>query len=238
LWVGECANGASSAKDCPINNDTGMSCLTSTDWFARGAFKVKTHKVGGTTGTRYNLGIEARGVTGGKNYNGGTRQSTAATFNQTANDGWQVGGAPVQPSFWNTYEIHVNPPVPGQPVTTAATAPKCMGCPPAGSSVYYTNAIPNTDGLHETFPIKFKATLPVLGGSTIYLVIHDSNCLGQQNCGENPDANAMCNASRTVDLSGMSPLPANFVQPYTTPHTPNPWLPQWLLIDVQSVTQM
>jgi hypothetical protein len=188
------------------------------------------------------LNIEARGVTGGKNYNGGMRQSTAATFNQTANDGWHVGGA-ATPTLWNTYEIHVNPPVPGVPVTTAATVPKCTGCPAAGGNVYYTNSIPNTDTIHATYPVKFKASFPVMGGGTISLVIHDSNCLGQQNCGPDTAAGAMCvqpapNGPRTVDLSGMSPLPPNFVQPYEQANNPIPWHPQWLLFDVQSVTQM
>jgi hypothetical protein len=224
-------------KDCPIQNDTGMACITNTaDFNALGAFKIKTHKVGGTPGTKYMINFEGRGVTGGKNYNGGMRQSTAATFNQTGNDGWEVGGAPT-PTKWNTYEIHVNPPVPGQPVTTAANAPKCTGCPPAGSNIYYTNAIPNTDGVHETFPIKFKASFPVLGGSTITLLIHDSNCLGQQNCGDNPAIDALCNQSRTIDISGMSPQPTPFVQPYSMTRG-NVWYPQWLLFDVQSVSQM
>jgi hypothetical protein len=29
-----------------------------------------------------------------------------------------------------------------------------------------------------------------------------------------------------------------FKQPVSQPHTPNPWYPQWLLFDVQTVTQM
>jgi hypothetical protein len=243
LWVGDCGAAAGSGKDCPILNDTGTACITNTaDFNALGAFKLKTHRVGGTPGTKYMINFEARGITGGKEYTGGTRQSTAATFNQTANDGWRVGGVPT-PSKWNTYEIHVSPPVPGQPVTPANQAPKCTGCPQAGDNVYYTNSIPNTDGVHETFPIKLKASFPVLGGGTITLLIHDSNCLGQQNCGADDNAAAMCVVPpplgpRTMDISGMSPSPPNFIQPYSQPHAPDPWHPQWLLFDVQSVTQM
>lgn len=244
LWVGDCAAGSGSGKDCPINSNNGNpTCnLNTTDFFALGAFQVKTHKVGGTPGTKYMINFEARGVTGGKDYTGGTRQSTEATFNQMGNDGWRVGGVPT-PSKWNTYEIHVTPPVPGQPVTVANQVPKCMGCPPAGDNVYYTNSIPNTDAVHETYPIKIKASFPVLGGGLITLIVHDSNCLGQQNCGPDDNANAMCiepppAGPRTMDLSGLSPQPANFIQPYTQAHTPNPWYPQWLYFDVQSVTQM
>ena len=55
----------------------------------------------------------------------GTRQSTATTFNQMSNDGWRVGGLPTD-SKWNTYEIHVSPPVPGQPVNNQNLT--CAGC--------------------------------------------------------------------------------------------------------------
>ena len=156
-----------------------------------------------------------------------------------ANDGWRAGGLPT-PSKWNTYEIHVSPPVPGQPVNMQALT--CTGCPGAGDNVYYTNSIPNTDGVHETFPIKLTASFPVLGGGTITLVIHDSNCLGQQNCGPDPDQAAMCiqpapGGPRTMDISGMLPAPMPFVQPYTQTRG-NVWYPQWLLFDVKSVTQM
>jgi hypothetical protein len=240
LWTGKCATGAGSGKDCPIYSDSATSCVTNNDFYTRGAFQVKTHKVGGTTGTKYMINFEARGVTGGKEYTGGTRQSTATTFNQTGNDGWRVGGLPTD-SKWNTYEIHVSPPVPGQPLNMQKLT--CTGCPAGMDNVYYTNSVPNTDGVHETFPMKFTASFPVLGGGTITLVIHDSNCLGQQNCGPDPDANAMCvqpapGGPRTMDISGMSPPPMNFVQPYSQANTPNPWYPQWLLFDVKTVTQM
>jgi hypothetical protein len=240
LWTGKCAAGAASGKDCPIYSDSASSCVTNNDFYTRGAFQIKTHRVGGTTGTKYMINFEARGVTGGKEYTGGTRQSTATTFNQTGNDGWRVGGLPTD-SKWNTYEIHVTPPVPGQPLNMQKLT--CTGCPQGMDNVYYTNSIPNTDGVHETFPIKLTASFPVLGGGTITLVIHDSNCLGQQNCGPDPDSAAMCvqpapGGPRTIDISGLSPAPMNFVQPYSQANTPNPWYPQWLLFDVKSVAQM
>jgi hypothetical protein len=240
LWNGKCATGAGSGKDCPIYSDSATSCVTNNDFYTRGAFQIKKHTVGGTPGTKYMINFEARGVTGGKEYTGGMRQSTATTFNQTGNDGWRVGGLPTD-SKWNTYEIHVSPPVPGQPLNMQKLT--CTGCPQGMDNVYYTNSVPNTDGVHETFPMKFTASFPVLGGGTITLVIHDSNCLGQQNCGPDPDANAMCvqpapGGPRTIDISGMTPQPMNFVQPYQQANTPNPWYPQWLLFDVKTVTQM
>lgn len=235
LWVGTCADANGSFKDCPVLNDTGKACATSTDFFALGAFRVNKHTVGGTPGTKYMINFDARGITGGKSYNGGTRQSTDNAFNQTGNDGWYVGGLPTA-TKWNTYEIHVSPPVPGQPVNNQALT--CDNCPKGPDNVYYTNALNGgADGTHETFPIKLSASFPVLGGGTITLVIHDSNCLAQQNCGTNTDPQAMCEAPRSIDLTGLAPQPAGFKQPYTEAHTPNAWYPQWLLFDVKSVTQ-
>jgi hypothetical protein len=235
LWVGTCGDAASTTKDCPIGSTAGTSCVqTGTDFYALGAFQTHTHKVGGTPGTKYMISFDARGITGGKTYNSGTKQSTDLMFNQTGNDGWYAGGLPT-PTKWNTYEIHVSPPVPGVPVNTQKLT--CTGCPPVPDNVYYTNSLDGADMLHETFPIKFSASFPVLGGGTITLVIHDSNCLGQQNCGPNPDQAAMCDAPRTMDLTGLGAQPpAGFTQPYTQAHNPNPWHPQWLLFDVKSVT--
>jgi hypothetical protein len=236
LWVGTCGDANSTTKDCPIVNDTGASCTTSTDFFVEGAFKLHTHKVGGTPGTKYMINFEARGITGGKTYNGGMKQSTDQTFNQTGNDGWYAGGLPTV-SKWNTYEIHVTPPVPGVAVNTQALT--CPGCPTPPDNVYYTNSLNGgADGTHETFPIKFTASFPVLGGGTITLIVHDSNCLAQQNCGPNPDQAAMCDMPRSMDLTGLTVQPpAGFKQPYTQTHAPNPWYPQWLLFNVKSVTQ-
>jgi hypothetical protein len=236
LWVGQCADAVGNGKDCPIQSSMGTACSSSTDWFAAGAFKVQTHTIGGTPGTKYLLEVDFRGVTGGKNYNGGTRQSSATAYSQTENDGWYAGGLPTQ-TKWNTYEVHVTPPVPGQPVNEQKLT--CTGCPTPPDNVYYTNSIAgNADGTHATFPVKSTAKFPVLGGGTITLIIHDSNCLGQQNCGPNTDASAMCTEPRSVDLTGMMPPPpSTFTQPLAQPHTPNPWYPQWLFLDVKSVTQ-
>ncbi len=238
FWVGKCGDAQSTTKDCPVLSDVGAGCNTSAtmNWFETGAFKVATHKVGGTVGAKYIINFDARGMTGGKHYDGGTRQGTDTMYNQTGNDGWYAGGTPSQ-TKWNTYEIHVSPPVPGVPVSTEKLV--CTNCPSGPDNVYYTNAFGGTvDGTHEVFPVKFSASFPVLGGGTITLVIHDSNCLAQQNCGTNEDFAAMCDAPRAMDLSGFGGVPpAAFVQPYSQQHTPNNWYPQWLLFDVKSITQ-
>jgi hypothetical protein len=201
-----------SATTCPNAN--------ATDWNQRGAIRNVTHTVGGTSGTKYTINFEVRGVLGTKCYQGGTPASTTLISDvegSTGNNGWYVGGTPIE-SLWNTYEIHVSPAVTG------------------AANVYYLNAFPNNSGYcekHETFVMKYTASFPVLGGGTITLTIHDSNCLGQQNCGA-PDSQPTCASPRSVDLTGMSPAPpSTFSQPYVQS---NGFHPQWVFFDVKTVT--
>jgi hypothetical protein len=239
LWVGKCSDATTMGKDCPIWNDANTCPSTSAtaNYFTRGAFQTHKHTVGGTPGTKYMVTFEARGVTGGKTYTGGTQQTPATTYSQTDNDGWYSGGLPTD-GTWNTYELHVTPPVPGVPVNNQALT--CTDCPTPPDNVYYLNSMPTADTIHVTLPMKFTGSFPVLGGGTITLIVHDSNCLGQQNCGPDTSgsSSAMCNAARKIDLSGLAVQPpAGFTQPYTQAHNPNPWYPQWLFFNVTSVTQ-
>jgi hypothetical protein len=226
LWVGNCAPGSAAGLDCPILDDNNQCPNPSAAFPTQGAFKNFTHTVGGTTGTKYTINFEVRGVAGGKCYTGGTPRATALgpdPEGPTGNDGWYVGGTPIV-SKWNTYEIHVTPPVPGAVMSAN------------NDNVYYLNSFPSTSAFcerHETFVMKYMASFPVVGGGSIKMVIHDSNCLGQQNCGA-PDSQPMCTSPRTVDLAGMSPQPAS--PPSAQPYTQNGFHPQWLLFDVKTVT--
>ena len=221
-WEGTCANGTQSGLDCPLADDTtptGCPNSTASDYNTRGAFKNKTLAVKGTTGTQYTINFEVRGVVGTRCYTGGTPAAAALGSNpETTNNGWYVGGTPTD-SKWNTYEIHVSPAVPG------------------AANVYYLNAFPNTPSgwceKHETFPMKYTASFPVMGGGTIKFTIHDSNCLGQQNCG-GPDSQPSCASPRKIDVSGMPK--STFTQPVTNVYGSTTFYPQWLLFDVTSVT--
>jgi hypothetical protein len=221
LWIGLCANGAASALDCPLNDDiSGGTCPmpNAADYNMRGAFRNFTHNVGGTAGTKYTITFEVRGVAGTRCYTCGTPAVPALSPDpEVNNNGWYVGGTPTTDSHWNSYEIHVNPPVPG------------------AANVYYMNAFPNGPFCekHETFPFKYTASFPVMGGGTLKMTIHDSNCLAQQNCGA-PNNQPTCKSPRTIDLTGMSPQPpAPFAQPYVQT---NAFHPQWLFFNVKSVT--
>jgi hypothetical protein len=228
MWTGTCSNGSLTGLDCPLLPLTGTAACpnpNSTDYTTQGLFRTTTFNVKGTTGAQYTVNFEARGILGTRCYTGGKPQVATLSSNpETNNNGWYVGGQPVAPSKWNTYEIHVSPAVPG---SGAANPIK------AGEDVYFMNAFPYppvTYGLdtyceaHETFPMKYTASFKVTGGGTISLVLHDSNCLGQMNCG-GPDRQSTCANPRTMDLTGMSPPPASFTQPYKQS---NGFYPQWV----------
>jgi len=233
MWIGTCSDGPQTGLDCPLLPLTGGACpnATSTDFNTQGVFRSVPHTVGGTSGTQYTINFEVRGILGTKCYTGGKARTPGLSASpEVSNDGWYEGGSPV-PSKWNTYEIHVKP-----AVGTTNLNPRDQT-----ENIYYLNAFPYppiTIGkdtwceMHETFPMKYTASFPVMGGGTITLTLHDSNCLGQMNCG-GPDLQTSCANPRTMDLTGMSPQPASFTQPYKQS---NGFYPQWVLFDVKTVT--
>jgi hypothetical protein len=220
LWVGTCSAGAGAGLDCVINNDMGQcpNTANNTPFASRGAFRTKIIDVKGDPTKKYMINFEVRGVAGGKYYTGGRQRTTTGyTAGPAGNDGWYEGGTPTD-SRWNTYEMYVEPKVDGAP------------------NSYFFNAFPTAsgyDGRHETYVMNYKASFPAMGGSKLRFVIHDSNCLGQQNCGQTTQNQQQCTNPRSVPLTGMMPQPpAGFTQPYKT----SDFHPQWLFFDVQSVT--
>jgi hypothetical protein len=136
-----------------------------------------------------------------------------------ANNTWYVGGQQANDSIWNTYELHISPPVPG------------------AANVYFLNSFPSNPNWCEkeaSYQVGYTASFQVLGGGTMTFTIHDSNCMAQQNCGP-ADTSPTCDAARTIDLSGMSPA-ATFTQPPTNSIGGTTYYPQWLYFDVKSVT--
>jgi hypothetical protein len=228
LWLGKCSGTVSASLDCTINNDQNTCAPSSNPYATRGALRTTTHNVGGTAGTKYTINFEVRGVAGGKYYTTGMqRTSTGFSEADTAmNDGWYEGGTPTE-SLWNTYEIHVDPPVTG------------------AANIYYLNGFPSStgfDGRHETLVMKFTASFPVMGGGTIKMILHDSNCRGQQNCGQTVEGQTTCTSPRTVSLDGMTPqltqtaATAAGIASLTQPFTQDGFHPQWLYFDVKTVT--
>ena len=213
-WEGTCAGSISvEGHNCPMS-DSSSSCPTN------GINREKTLAVKGVTGQLYTVNIEVRGVIGTRCYTGGTRASTAALSETGNNNWWYTGGTYANPTgWWNSYELHVSP-----------------STGDASGDVYYFNGSGVSGGSdcerEATYLVKYNATFKVKGGGTLTFKVHDQNCKGQQNCGQNPDGNSAC-APRTVDLSGMSASPpANFTQPPAN----GTYKPQWMLIGVTSIT--
>ena len=192
----------------------------------------KTLTVKGTSGQKYTVNFEVRGVIGTRCYQGGTRPSTdTATIQDSGyNAWWYVGGTPYNAtSLWNTYELHVSPST-GDP----------------SKDVYYFNSASSTltsggDCEREaSYLVKYTASFKVMGGGSLLFRVHDNNCKAQQNCGSDTNSSSAC-AARTVDLSGMVPQPpatspaSPAKQPPTNPFTKTYW-PQWMWITATSVT--
>jgi hypothetical protein len=167
--------------------------------------------------------MDVTGVIGTRCYTGGARASTAAPDENDYNNWWHVGGTQYNNSWWNTYELHVNP---------------CTG--DASNDVYYFNSSDDPGGTfcerEATYPVRYTATVKALGGGTLTFRIHDSNCQAQQNCGSDVNPSSTC-APRTIDLTGVSPQPpVTFSQPPTNVLGTKTYMPQWLWIVVTSVT--
>jgi hypothetical protein len=217
LWEATCTAGTASGKNCPVLDVS--PCAPGTSWANRGTIRTRTFTVNGVAGTRYTITIDVRGVVGTRCYSGGAPASTAVPSPIGPNNTWYAGGTQANDSIWLTREIHVDPPVSG------------------AANVYYANAFPASPNWcmrEATYEARYQANFPVLGGGTIQFVLHDSNCQTQQNCGSD-DAATTCTAPRTVDLSGASP-PATFAQPLVNQVGANTYYPDWLYIDVISVT--
>jgi hypothetical protein len=219
-WEGTCVgNTDPGGRNCPMF-DKGATCPTGANYDQQGIIRDKIFNVRGTTGQRYNVTIEVRGVVGGRCYQNGTRASTAAASDTGYNNWWYSGGTQYNNSWWNTYELHVSP----------ATGDK---------DVYYFNAADNPGGSYcekeATYLVKYTASFKVMGGGQLKFTLHDSNCKAQQNCGSTASSTAPCNP-RTVDLAGQSPQPpSTFMQPPRTVLSTT-YYPQWLWITATSVT--
>ena len=223
-WEGTCnGNIVIHGRNCPYapKGSTSATCPSGATWDTRGTIISQVLNVKGTTGTEYTVTIQVAGVLGTRCYTGGTPAVANMTPSATGpNNTWYVGGVQANNSIWNTYELHIAPPVAD-----------------AAANVYYFNAFPsNPDWCQKeaSYQIGYTASFKVLGGGTMTFTVHDANCMVQQNCGGD-DTATTCSAPRTIDLSGMTP-PATFTQPPKNSVNGTTYYPQWLYFDVKSVT--
>ena len=232
-WEGTCFGTRDpGGHNCPLD-DNGSNCPANSDPTMQGTVRSKVINVGGTKNQAYTINIEVIGVIGTRCYSGGTRQSTTSISTDGYNNSWYSGGTPSNATdWWNSYEIHVAP-------STGA------------ADVYYLNAFDNAGGTYcdaeATYMVRYPASFKVLGGGTITLRLHDYNCQAQQNCGSNTDGTSTC-MPRTVDFQSFDKTVMNsfmegtqmkatgtLAQPPTN-QLSKTYNPQWLMMDVTSVT--
>jgi hypothetical protein len=234
-WEGSCVGTRDpGGHNCPLD-DNGSNCPTNSDPTMQGTVRSKAIPVMGTTGQHYTVNIEVIGVIGTRCYSGGTRQSTASIMTEGYNNTWYVGGTPSNATdWWNSYELHVAPST-GDP----------------SGDVYYFNAFDNAGGSYcdseATYMVQYAASFKVLGGGTMTLRLHDYNCQAQQNCGSNTDSTSTC-MPRTVNfgsfsnsvtnsfMGGTQTAPTGNLKQAPTDLLTKTYYPQWLMVDVTSVS--
>jgi len=232
-------NTALSGTNYPFNAPNTTTCASGATWDTTGYINTRpVINVKGTTGQKYTININVRGVAGTRCYEMGTPASTATWVDNGPNNGWYSGGKQYNDSIWNTAEIRIAPKVAGQPNQTLNS----------GYDIYFANSSQNSNPSaagtaqwwcqrEATYEIGYNASFPVMGGGTITLVIHDSNCRTLGNCGPTLSQQTCdTSTSRTISMSGVSPAPTNFTQPRTFSLNGTTYEVQWLWIDVTSVT--
>jgi hypothetical protein len=232
-------NTALSGTNYPFNQTGSSTCVTGATWDTTGYINTKpVINVKGTPGQRYTVNINVRGVAGTRCYEMGTPGSTTVGNESGPNNGWYAGGKQYNDSIWNTMEIRVAPKVSGQPNQTLNTA----------YDIYFANSFQNSNPSaagtaqwwcqrEATYEMGYNASFPVMGGGTITLVVHDTNCRTLANCGSVLSQQTCdTSSSRVISMTGVSPQPVNFAQPRTFNLNGTTYEVQWVWIDVTSVT--
>jgi hypothetical protein len=234
-WEGTCVGTRDAGgHNCPLD-DNGSNCPTNSDPTKQGTVRSKVINVMGTKNQAYTINIEVIGVIGTRCYSNGQRASTASIMVDGYNNSWYIGGSPSNSTdWWNSYELHVAPST-GDP----------------SKDVYYFNAFDNSGGMYcdseATYMVRYPASFKVLGGGTITLVLHDYNCQALQNCGSSTDSSSTC-MPRTVDfqsfsktiqnsfMGGTQAAPTGSLAQPPVDNGSKTYNPQWMMIDVTSVT--
>jgi hypothetical protein len=205
LYTGPCS-GPDPDHDCPV---PGCQGGTKTD--------QRMLQLGGEQGKIYDLGIHVYGVAETRVYQGGTRRP-GNTFNVNGTDFFHIGGqVPAATGTYNTYELHVEPPV------TNAVA----------NSYFLNSSVGNDRQL--VVRLDYTATIRVPGAGRIRWRSFDSNCRQITNC-RIQACGPLLPKPLEVDISAAVPQPVGFDQPNIT--NANFGIGQWILIDVTSVAEV
>ena len=174
-----------------------------------------TIQLGGDPATVYDITVHVYGVVETRVYQGGERRA-GNNYVRTDVDLWHMGGVvPANPGTYNSYELHVQPPINGAP------------------NDYFINSRTGNDD-QSIVRIDFVATFPVQGGGTILWRSTDANCRQITNCDDNECGPLEPHPLSLPAVSNANPPPpATFIQPYQT--GANVGRGQWVYFDVTNV---
>jgi len=187
-----------------------------------GIDRTKSFTATGTPGQKYTINFEVRALMALRCYTGGTPSDMMPNATAT-NNTFYAGGMPFMDSPINTYELAITPAVTGE-----------------ATSTYFLNGLPDSSGKCDekiTYMVSFKNKFVIMGDSTITLKNHLPDCQALQNCG--PDATGDCtmDTARKVDMTNFE-VHASPYQPVADIVGPDSttFYPQWMALDVQSIT--
>lgn len=198
----------------------------------QGFTQTQTFKLGGTSGSMYQMTFTLNGITEGKYYEKGTRDAgngaVANADGDAGTDTFYRGGNPVAQEHYNIYKMTIKK--------------------PDGSELehYYLNSFPGGNvgryENHNTFALHYQKTIPVVGGGSIELFLGDSNCHAVDNCGPG-EYNGTCTKSRNIPSEPNLMLPTKYMGKdvaslNTISGAKQPYHAQLIHITVNSVTAM
>ena len=103
------------------------------------------------------------------------------------------------------------------------------------ANTYFLNGIPSSSNQCDAkvvYDVGYAAKVVVAGDSKLTLSAHSSDCKVPQNCGPDP-ANCM---PRTINMEGVE-VHASPMQPVADVFENTMLYPQWVVIDITSITQ-
>jgi hypothetical protein len=155
------------------------------------------------------------GVVETRRYQGGVRRA-GGLFDPNSLDLWHEGGVlPAVTGTFNSYELHVDPQVPGAP------------------NDYFLNSRAGNDQ-QLVVRLDYEATIAVPGAGTIQFRSFDLNCRQITNCSTTECGPPTPKPLTTPSVTNAEPPPPpTFVQPYQT--GANVGRGQWVYIDVTDV---
>jgi hypothetical protein len=139
------------------------------------------------------------GIVEAKYYMGGMRDAGTGVVTNAQDaagtDTFYRGGMPVAQEHYNIYKLIVRKPDKSE------------------LAHYYLNSFPQTTTAyenHQTFPIHYSKTIPMVGGGSVDLYVSDSNCHAVDNCGPGVYSGS-CNASRNIPSETNLVIPTKYM---------------------------